>query len=81
MTQKVIYLSHLSSDLEEAVIREWYVNEGQNLQQGEPLLAFETAKTILEAPMPENALIEKIHAQVGETIKPDSALLSINNAI
>lgn len=80
MSLRVIYLSDLSSDLDEAVIREWYVSAGQTCSQGEPLLAFETAKTIMEAPMPKTGTIEQCHAEPGETINADSALLTIHYA-
>lgn len=80
MSHQVIYLSDLSSDLDEAVIREWYVSTGETCSQGEPLLAFETAKTIMEAPMPQTGTIEQCHAQPGETITPETALLTIHHA-
>lgn len=80
MTQKTIYLHELSLDVDQAVIREWYVQPQQSIDEGQPLLAFETAKTIMEAPMPYQAIIQTLHTQPGETVTPNSALLTVDDS-
>lgn len=77
MSEKIIYLKDLSTDLEEAVLREWYVQPEQSIQEGDPLLAFETAKTILEAPSPVSATVKDLHVQPGHTITTTCPILTV----
>ncbi len=75
---KQLKLTDLAEGLREAVIRTWYVKAGDKIQQNTSLLAFETAKAIMEAPSPCTGVIATIHVKPGETILPETLLVTID---
>lgn len=74
---KTITLQDLSEGLTEATIREWYVEPGQQLKKGELLVAFETAKAIMEAPMPHDGTIKALLLTKGDRIEAEQALVEL----
>ena len=75
---KQLKLTDLAEGLREAVIRTWYIKPGDTVEQNAPLLAFETAKAIMEAPSPCPGVITAIHVKPGETILPETLLVTID---
>ena len=56
---KTFILPDLGEGLHEATLIEWYAAPQNLLKQGEPLLAVETAKAIVEIPAPEDLILEQ----------------------
>ncbi len=72
-----ITLQDLSEGLTEATIREWYVKPGQHVTKGQPLVAFETAKAIMEAPMPTTGTIKQLLLNTGDKAQEQQALVEL----
>jgi len=76
---KSIHLQDLIEGVREAVIREWYVKENQTVTKTTPLLAFETAKAIMEAPASFDGKIIQLYCQPGDKVSAEQILLTIQN--
>ncbi len=68
-------LPDLGEGLQEAQIAEWYVAEGDQVKQDQPLAAVETAKTIVDLPSPQDGTIEHIFGKVGDIIQVGDPLV------
>ena len=55
--------SHYMTD---GTVTHWYNNEGDPVQEGEPLVEIETIKGILDIPAPATGTLGRIYVQVGE---------------
>lgn len=61
-------LPDLGEGLHEAQLSEWYVLEGDTVKQDQPLVAVETAKTVVDLPSPLQGTIQHIFGKVGDII-------------
>jgi len=73
---KIFYLPDLGEGLQEAEIREWFVKEGDHVNEDQPIVAMETAKALLDVPSPFTGIITKLHGSAGEIIKTGAPLVS-----
>ena len=73
---KTFVLPDLGEGLHEATLVEWYAAPQAQLKQGEPLLAVETAKAIVEIPAPEDLTIQTLLAEPNGVVKVGMPLLS-----
>ncbi|MBL0229306.1 MAG: 2-oxo acid dehydrogenase subunit E2 [Moraxellaceae bacterium] len=73
---KTFMLPDLGEGLHEATLVEWYAAPQSQLKQGEPLLAVETAKAIVEIPAPEDLTITTLLAEPNSVVKVGLPLLS-----
>ena len=73
---KTFILPDLGEGLHEATLVEWYAAPQSQLKQGEPLLAVETAKAIVEIPAPEDLIIQTLLAEPNSVVKGGLPLLS-----
>ncbi|MBK9185312.1 MAG: 2-oxo acid dehydrogenase subunit E2 [Moraxellaceae bacterium] len=73
---KTFMLPDLGEGLHEATLVEWYAAPQSQLKQGEPLLAVETAKAIVEIPAPEDLIIHTLLAEPNSVVKVGLPLLS-----
>ncbi|MCC6374524.1 MAG: 2-oxo acid dehydrogenase subunit E2 [Moraxellaceae bacterium] len=73
---KTFMLPDLGEGLHEATLVEWYAAPQSQLKQGEPLLAVETAKAIVEIPAPEDLIIQTLLAEPNSVVKVGLPLLS-----
>lgn len=64
----IIEMPKLSDTMEEGGISEWFKNEGDFVEEGEPLLAIETDKATMEFVSPEEGTILKILVKPGENV-------------
>lgn len=71
-------LPDLGEGLPDAVIREWYVAEGDNVDLDQPLVAMETAKALVDVPAPQAGVIAKLHGGVGDTIDTGAPLVTFH---
>lgn len=70
-------LPDLGEGLPDAEIREWYVKLDDLIKVGEPMVAMETAKALVDIPAPFSGRVTKLYGQVGDIIKTGGALIDI----
>jgi len=58
----------IGEGLEEGIIAEWYVEKGQSVVMGQPLVKMETDKVVTDIPSPKTGTIAALYGRVGETI-------------
>jgi len=75
-----IYLEDFGEMLEKATIRQWHVQEQDFVTQDDTVIAFETAKAIMEAPSPVEGTVTKLYLQPGDQAMRDTALAQIEQA-
>ncbi|HLD16878.1 MAG TPA: dihydrolipoamide acetyltransferase family protein [Coxiellaceae bacterium] len=73
---KTFNLPDLGEGLPDAVVREWYVKEGDRIEADQPLVAMETAKALVDVPSPYTGTILKLHGAPGDTINTSEPLVS-----
>ncbi len=67
----------LGEGLEEGTILEWYVTEGQQVKEGDPLVQMETDKVVADIPSPRKGVIALLHGSVGDVMKVGAPLVEI----
>lgn len=72
----IFKLPDLGEGLPDAIIREWYVNVGDQITADQPMVAMETAKALVDVPAPQDGVIEKLFGEVGDTIETGQPLLA-----
>jgi pyruvate dehydrogenase E2 component (dihydrolipoamide acetyltransferase) len=72
---KIFNLPDLGEGLPDAIIREWYVKEGDEIRADAPLVAMETAKALVDMPAPFSGKVVKLFGQVGDTIDTGKPLI------
>ncbi|MFA5815885.1 MAG: biotin/lipoyl-containing protein [Bacteroidales bacterium] len=65
----------IGEGLDEGIIAEWYVEKGQEIQMGQPLVKMETDKVVTDIPSPKTGIIAVLYGRVGETIHVGSPLV------
>ncbi|OIZ98430.1 hypothetical protein BEV13_06795 [Rickettsiella grylli] len=71
------HLPDLGEGLPDAEIREWYVKRNDWINIGEPMVAMETAKAVVDIPAPFGGRVTQLYGQVGDIIKTGDALIDI----
>ena len=74
---KIFKLPDLGEGLPDAIIREWYVKEGDEIKTDQPMVAMETAKALVDVPAPFCGTIEKCFGQGGTTHSLKAKIVSI----
>lgn len=72
---KIFKLPDLGEGLPDAIIRQWYVNEGDVVKKDQPIVAMETAKALVDVPAPFDATIEKLFGSANDTIETGKPLI------
>lgn len=72
----VFELPDLGEGIHEAQIIQMLVNEGDVVEQDQPLMEVETDKAAVEIPSPHSGKINKIHVAAGETVNVGDTLIS-----
>ncbi len=65
----------IGEGLDEGIIAEWYVEKGQEVVMGQPLVKMETDKVVTDIPSPKTGRIAALYGRVGETIHVGSPLV------
>jgi len=65
----------IGEGLDEGIIAEWYVEKGQFVEMGHPLVKMETDKVVTDIPSPKTGIIAALYGLVGETIHVGSPLV------
>jgi pyruvate dehydrogenase E2 component (dihydrolipoamide acetyltransferase) len=80
MMRYIFKFPDIGEGLEEGKIIEWYVEKGQSIESGEPLVKMETDKVVTDIPSPKNGVIAVRYGGIGDTVKVGSALVEIDIA-
>lgn len=80
MADRVFALPDLGEGLEEAVVSEWLVAEGDDVTLNQPFVEIETAKATVEVPAPFAGRIARLHAATGATIAVGAPLVTFEVA-
>jgi 2-oxoisovalerate dehydrogenase E2 component (dihydrolipoyl transacylase) len=73
-------LPDLGEGLEEAQLVQWLVAEGDTVALNQPLCQVETAKAMVDIPSPYAGVVERLHAQPGDTVSVGAPLITIREA-
>jgi pyruvate/2-oxoglutarate dehydrogenase complex dihydrolipoamide acyltransferase (E2) component len=76
MAERVFALPDLGEGLEEAVVTEWLVSEGDMVELNQPFAEIETAKATVEIPSPFVGRIAKLHVDAGDTLAVGAPLVT-----
>ena len=72
-------LPDLGEGLAEAEILQWHVQPGDHALVDRPLVSVETAKAVVEIPVPFNAIVEALHAAVGDIVATGAPLVDFDS--
>jgi pyruvate dehydrogenase E2 component (dihydrolipoamide acetyltransferase) len=72
-------LPDLGEGLEEAEIIEWLIEEGQTVEDGDPLALVETGKAQTEVYTPRTGTVTKLHGGPGDTVKVGAPLVEFGD--
>ncbi len=78
--KREIFLNDFGEMLEKVTIRKWHADVDQDLSTDDSLVSFETAKAIMEAPVPVEGKLVEILCQPGEQIVRDQPIAVIEVA-
>ena len=67
----------IGEGLTEGIIIEWYVDKGNAVKVGQPLVKMETDKVVTDIPSPRTGVIAARYGKVGETIHVGETLVEI----
>jgi len=70
-------LPDIGEGVAEGEVVQWFVKEGDTIQEDQPLVSVLTDKANVEIPSPKSGRILKLHAQVGEKVKVGGLLVTI----
>ena len=70
-------LPDIGEGVAEGEVVQWFVKEGDAIQEDQPLVSVLTDKANVEIPSPKTGRIAKIHAPVGQKVKVGGVLVSI----
>jgi len=70
-------LPDIGEGVAEGEVVQWFVKEGDPIQEDAPLVSVLTDKANVEIPSPKAGRIARIHAQVGEKVKVGGLLVTI----
>lgn len=68
----------IGEGLEEGKIVNWYVEKGQAVKTGDPLVKMETDKVVTDIPSPRSGVIAALYGAPGQTIKVGEPLTEID---
>jgi pyruvate dehydrogenase E2 component (dihydrolipoamide acetyltransferase) len=78
MTERTFALPDLGEGLEDAVVANWLVAEGAEVELNQPIAEIETAKAVVEMPSPYAGRIVRLHAAVGATVAVGAPLVTFD---
>ncbi len=73
----IFNLPDLGEGLPDAEIREWYVQKNDFIKAGQPMVAMETAKALVDIPAPFSGKVTKLYGKIDDIIKTGQALIDI----
>jgi pyruvate dehydrogenase E2 component (dihydrolipoamide acetyltransferase) len=76
MSERVFELPDLGEGLEDALVAQWFVAEGDEVELNQPIAEIETAKAVVEMPSPAAGRIAKLHVEAGSTVRVGAPLVT-----
>jgi 2-oxoisovalerate dehydrogenase E2 component (dihydrolipoyl transacylase) len=73
-------LPDLGEGLAEAEILEWHVKPGDRVLVDQPMVSVETAKAVVEVPVPFNGTVTALHGAVGDIVATGAPLIDFDSA-
>jgi len=73
-------LPDIGEGVADGEVVQWFVKEGDTIQEDQPLVSVLTDKANVEIPSPKTGRIAKLHATVGEKVKVGGLLVTIEVA-
>ena len=73
-------LPDLGEGLTEAELVRWLVSPGDTVEIDQPVVEVESAKAVVELPSPFAGVVEKLHAEAGQTVHAGQPLLTVGGA-
>ncbi len=70
----------IGEGLTEGIILEWYVDKGNAVKVGQPLVKMETDKVVADIPSPRDGVIVARYGKIGETIHVGETLVELDIA-
>ncbi len=67
----------IGEGLDEGTIMEWYVEKGQEIKSGDPLVNMETDKVVTDIPSPKTGVLIKLFGKTGDVVKVGDPLVEI----
>jgi 2-oxoisovalerate dehydrogenase E2 component (dihydrolipoyl transacylase) len=78
MAVRAFVLPDLGEGLEEAVVTQWLVAEGDEVELNQPIAEVETAKAVVEVPSPFAGKVVRLHVTAGATLTVGSPLVTFD---
>jgi 2-oxoisovalerate dehydrogenase E2 component (dihydrolipoyl transacylase) len=78
MAERTFALPDLGEGLEDAVVTNWLVAEGAEVELNQPIAEIETAKAVVEMPSPFAGRIVRLHAAAGDTVAVGAPLVTFD---
>src|SRR5271169_5145764 len=72
-------LPDLGEGLAEAEILEWHVKPGDRVLVDQPMVSVETAKAVVEVPVPYSGSITALHGAVGDIVATGAPLIEFDS--
>jgi pyruvate dehydrogenase E2 component (dihydrolipoamide acetyltransferase) len=72
-------LPDLGEGLAEAEILEWHVKPGDHVAVDQPMVSVETAKAVVEVPVPFSGTVTALHGAVGDVLATGSPLVDFDS--
>ena len=75
--ERIVKMPRMGMNVDEGIIVEWHVKEGQSFSKGDALYSIETDKTTAEIEAPCDGVLIKIHVNIGDDISVGDQICSI----
>ena len=72
-------LPDLGEGLAEAEILEWHVKPGDHVLVDQPMVSVETAKAVVEVPVPYSGTVTALHGAVGDIVATGAPLIDFDS--
>jgi len=72
-------LPDLGEGLAEAEILEWHVRPGDRVLVDQPMVSVETAKAVVEVPVPYSGIVTALHGAVGDIVATGAPLIDFDS--
>jgi 2-oxoisovalerate dehydrogenase E2 component (dihydrolipoyl transacylase) len=78
MAERTFVLPDLGEGLEDAVVSDWLVTEGAEVELNQAIAEIETTKAVVEMPSPYAGRIVRLHAAAGDTVAVGAPLVTFD---
>jgi pyruvate dehydrogenase E2 component (dihydrolipoamide acetyltransferase) len=76
----IFKLPDLGEGLPDAEIVEWHVKVGDKVTEDQPMVSMETAKAVVDVPVPHDGVVKKLYGEPGDVIDTGAPLIEFEGA-